>query len=46
MDEVCGTCIYITRIKSEWTCGNEESEMCGIETEYDYYCAEWEGKNE
>lgn len=43
----CGTCKYNLcesyRLR-RFACNNEESEMYGILTQYDDYCADWEPK--
>lgn len=47
-NKYCGTCIYnnYNNITGEWGCINADSEAYGLETAYDDYCEEWEGKAE
>lgn len=49
MKEVCGTCKHNRRQRdghcnAEFCCNNEDSEYCGVPTEYSDTCEEWEEK--
>ena len=46
MEEVCGTCKYHKKDNDtgEWICTNVDTDLCGIETEYDYTCPEYEDR--
>ena len=44
--ECCGTCAYHKPFAGEFGCDNEESEAYGLETQFDDYCEEYEGKEE
>ena len=43
-DEICGTCKYHRKENGEWVCTNVDCDLCGIETEYDYSCEEYESR--
>lgn len=51
---VCGNCKYNTQYffdtdpdrKSEFCCGNEDSENYGVPTMYDDTCDDWEEKDD
>lgn len=43
-DECCGNCIFNRYHDGEFLCGNEDSEMYGIFTEYSNSCNEYEEK--
>lgn len=39
----CGTCQWHTPMPlNEWYCDNEESENYSNETDYEFYCEDWE----
>lgn len=43
-DRICGNCKYHRKDKEtgEWVCTCVDSDLCGVETEYEYGCAEYE----
>ena len=45
MKEICGMCKYHRQDENgEWICTCVDSDLCGVETEYDYCCAEYEDR--
>ena len=44
-EQICGTCKYHRRDdRGEWICTCVDSDLVGIETEYDYSCMEYEDR--
>lgn len=42
---ICGTCTYHRPDENDnWVCTCVDSDLCGIETEYDYSCMEYDSR--
>lgn len=44
-DERCSNCEYNEYKNKCFICGNHDSEMYGLETEYNFSCELWEERN-
>ena len=45
-ERCCGTCMYHRKDaeSGEWICTNVDCDLCGIETEYEYSCDDYESR--